>query len=147
MVGKAEASRQAESWLRAAAAAATVAAAIFVTDEAEGEGGDEGDDEDVREGNHCVEESPWLETHQRNQSKNKLNSHKGEGEGNVGKKLVPEASSFKRGCKHEDDGDASKPACHAKEDHCQQKNLVASLFTQLHLERTFEEKMEEVAYS
>ena len=76
-----------------------MAAALVVTDEAEGEGGDEGDDEDVRERDHCAEEPPRCKAHKRNQSEDELNPDKGEREGNIGQKLVPEASGFECGCK------------------------------------------------
>ena len=94
VVGKAEASRQGESWLRAAAAAATVAAAIFVTDEAEGEGGDEGDDEDVREGEQEVEESSRSKTHERNETQCELSTGESKNQEKVSKKLMPKTNRF-----------------------------------------------------
>ena len=68
-----------------------MAAATFVTDEAEGEGGDEGDDEDVREGEKKVEEPRRSKTHEGNQTQCELNSSEAKNQENVGKKLLPKA--------------------------------------------------------
>ena len=69
-----------------------MAAAAFVTDEAEGEGGDEGDDDDVREGEEKVEEPPRSKTHQGNQTQRELNTGEPENEKNVGDKLLPKTN-------------------------------------------------------
>ena len=69
-----------------------MAAATFVTDEAEGEGGDEGDDEDVREGEEKIEESARSKTHQGNQTQCELNTGESKNEENVGDKLLPKTN-------------------------------------------------------
>ena len=66
-----------------------MAAATFVTDEPKCEWGDEGDDEDVREGEKKVEESRRSKTHEGNQTQCELNSSEAENQENVGDKLLP----------------------------------------------------------
>ena len=73
-----------------------MAAAPFVTDEAEGEGGDEGDDEDMGEGEKKVEESARSKTHERNQTEGELNPSEAENEENVGDKLLPKTNWLQR---------------------------------------------------
>ena len=73
-----------------------MAAATFVTDEAKGEGGDEGDDEDVREGEKKIEEPGRSKTHQGNQTQCELNSSESQDEENVGDKLLPKPNWLQR---------------------------------------------------
>ena len=71
-----------------------MAAATFVTDEPKGERGDEGDDEDVREGEKKVEKSRRSKTHEGNQTQCELKSSEAENQENVGNKLLPKANWF-----------------------------------------------------
>ena len=117
-----------------------MAAATFVTDEAEGEGGDEGDDEDVGEGEKKVEESRRSKTHERNKAECELNSSESEDQEDVGHKLLPQTHRLEGGREHEDRSQAAKSTCHPEDDHYKEEKSVSNSSIEGNFERAFEQK-------
>ena len=118
-----------------------MAAALVVTDEAEGEGGDQRDDVDVRVGKKEVPESCRSKTLKGNQAEGELESNEDHGEEDEGHKLVSQSNWFKPSREDEYYAESAKSADHPEDDDGGQEDLVPHAGPHLHPERPIVEDL------